>query len=370
MGQVHVGTEVPADTSRLQQLLAERQPLSDANPASPVRRTDWGYEQLPPEQSPSRFRHAGIGAGQGAIIAGQATQGDPWGTLAGTVIGALTGGISPDLIQAFTRRTELDRNAGELSTEQKLQLQNAQIGETVAQAEQRRMEPYLRAEELRAQNDRFEATEAGRMARAEASNKTRVQTAAEANKARQATLAETMRHNRAVEGRPTGTNERTVNGAIYAKDKDGVWRLAPGSPAPQPSVAQRRSTEKADDRTEKGRQAQSLYQKGSDYWDQAQQKREEARRLGAGPDGNPSRLAATRNEEAIRRLNREAEQLESKTREVQIRGDMLAAEAESGPASSGGGGRTLEGAVNAFRKKFNREPTAEETARMKKALGQ
>jgi hypothetical protein len=50
---------------------------------------------------------------------------------------------------------------------------------------------------------------------------------------------------------------------------------------------------------------------------------------------------------------------------------MLAAEAESASQSpTGSGGRTLDGAVQAFKAKYNREPTAEETARMKRALGQ
>lgn len=375
---VHMGTELPANASALQRLMAQRAALSQADPSSKVRRTDWGYEQLPPEQSPSRLRHAGMGAATGAMMAGQATKGDPWGTLAGAAVGALTGGISPQLLQAFQRRAELDQNAGELNTEQQLQLGSARIDETAAQAEQRRLEPYLRAQQLEQQQRNAEMAEEGRNQRNTASNKTRLEAAADANKLRQAQLEETqkrteetVRHNKVVESKPTSTNERVVNGAIYRKDDSGVWRRAPGSPAPLPSGTEVRISENTADRTAKGRQAAALYDKGKDYWDQAQQKRTEADRLGKGDDGNPSRIRATQNEVAIKRLLREAEGLENKTRDVQIQGDKLAAESESGPANKAStGGRTIEGAVDAFRKKVGREPTTEEIARMKRALGQ
>lgn len=334
-GSIHLGSAVRPNASRLEELMAERQALN-TDPGSRVRRTNWGYEQQPPEQSPSRLRHAGIGAGTGAIIAGQATHGDPWGTLAGTVVGALTGGVSPTLMQAFQRRQELDRNAGELSTEQQLQLGSARIDETTAQAEQRRLEPYLRAQQLEQQQRNAELMEQGRNDRATAANKTRVQTAAEANKLRQAQLeetqkrtAETVRHNKVVEGKPSGSNEKIVNGAIYRKDAEGVYRLAPGSPPPLPSGTEVRITENTAERAAKGKQAAALYQKGSDYWDQAKAKRAEADRLSKGDDGQPSRIRATQNEDAIKRLIREAEGLENKTREVQIQGDKLAAESEA-----------------------------------------
>lgn len=371
---IELGPHVGPNASRLERLLAERQALSTADPSSKVRRTDWGYEVGPPEQSPSRFRHAAMGAGTGAIIAGQATGGDPWGTLAGAVTGALTGGVSPALLQAFNRRAELDRNAGELSTEQKLQLQNAQMAETAAQAEQRRLEPYLKAEELRAQNERFEATERGRNERAAQSNRTRAQAAAEANRLRAEALEETKRHNRETERKP-GSKYRTVANTIFEVDDDGIWRVAPGAPPPfSPTDAARAEREgvRSTERMEKGRQAEALFRKGSEYWDQAKAKRAEADRLRLKPDGTPRQFISDTVDAQIRTLIREAESLEAKTREVQIRGDLLAAEAESGSAASTGG-RTLEGAIEAFRKdkKRNptgREPTAEEIERMRKAL--
>lgn len=368
---IHLGSPVAQNANNLQRLLAERDALSQADPASKVARRDWGYEIQPPERTPSRLRHAGLGAAQGAILAGQATGGDPWGTLAGTVVGALTGGVSPSLLQAFQRRQELDRNAGELGLEQKLQLQNAQIGETDAQAEQRRMQPLIEAEKLRRQEEQAVMLEEGRNRRTEATNKTRVQTATEANKARQAALEETRRHNRETERKP-GSKYRTVANTIFEVDDDGVWRVAPGAPPPfSPSDAARaeRQEVRSTERDEKARQAEALFKKGSEYWDQAKAKREEARKLGLGPDGNPSRVASTRNEDAINRLLREAANLEGQTRDVQIRGDILAAESESQPAA-GSSGRTLKGAKAAFRAKYNREPTAEETERMKRALGQ
>lgn len=366
---VHIGVDLPRNSSRLQQLMAERQALSTADPGSKVERRDWGYEELPPEQSPSRLRQLGIGAAQGAMIAGRG--GDPWGTLAGAAVGAITGGVSPQLMQAFMRRQELDRNAGELATEEQLRLREAQIGETMAQTEQRRLEPYLKAEELRAQNARFEATERGRNTRAAASNQTRMDAASKSNELRAKALEETQRHNKAIENRPP-SNTRTVANTIFERDADGVWRVAPGAPPPfTPADAARAEREgvRSEDRTEKGRQAEALFRKGSEYWDQAKAKREEARRLGLGPDGNPSRIAARTNEDTITRLTREAEKLEEKTRDVQVKGDMLAAESESGPKASNGG-RTIEGAVEAFRKAKGRAPTAEEVARMKKALEQ
>lgn len=363
---VHLGNAVPADASRLQQLMAEHATLSQADPSSAVKRTGWGYEIQPPEQSPSRVRQALTGALHGAAMAGAG--GDPWAALGGAATGAAAGGVSPALMQAFQRRLELDRSTGDLATEQKLQLGNAQIGETLAQAEQRRLEPFLKAEELRRQDERARATEEGRNRRNETTNRTRAQTAAEANRLRQAQLEETERHNRAVEARPPSNTDRTVNNAIYRRDADGVYRLAPGSPAPSPTAADDRRTERSADREAKGKQAAALYQKGAEYWDTAKAKRAEADRLGRGADGQPSRIAARANEAAIKALTNEAESLERQTREVQLRGDLLAAEAESGPAQPAAGGRSIQGAIEAFRTAKKREPTADEIRRMEEAL--
>lgn len=301
-------------------------------------------------------------------MAGQS--GDPWAALGGAATGAAAGGISPRLMQAFTRQQELDRLAGDISTELSLQGKQAQVEATIAQ-------PELRALQIQRQIDldaqRNEDRDASRALREKRDERAYTQ-AQQANELRARQFEETGRHNRAMENRPTGSqsNEHTVNGAIYRKDENGVYHLAPGSPPPAPrrDIPGEKEDERSRERYEKGQLARSLYDKGSAYWRQAQEKREAARKLGIGSDGQPSRIAATRNEDAIKQLIREAEGLEAKTREVQIEGDKAAAVADSGPQASrpDSGGRTIEGAIEAFKAAKKRAPTADEIARMRKAL--
>lgn len=361
-----MGVEVPTGASRLHDLLAQRQALSTADPGSKVRRTDWGYDIAPPEQSPSRFRHAGIGAAQGAIIAGQASQGDPWATLAGTAVGALTGGVSPALIQAFTRRQELDRSTGDLSTEQKLQLQNAQIGETMAQAEQRRLEPLLRAEELRNQNERFEATERGRNDRAALSNRTRVATAETSNKLRAAGLEETMRHNRAVEARPgTATEEITVGGRTFRVSANTAAR-----------ILEDRTTGRANKQSEARLESDLETEAANDHLAKRQAAEENASRLRAERDTLAKGAGARTNEPRIKELDRQIAQEEVEARYRQKEADESFARARKAQArsaaspSNSGESRTIEGAIEAFKKAKGRAPTEEEVSRMRRALGQ
>lgn len=343
-GSPHVGTPVAADASRLERLMAERATLGNASPSSKVSKTPWGIEVGPPESSPSRLKQALVGALQGAAMAG--SSGDPWQALGGAATGAVAGGINPRLVQAMTRQQETDRLTGQIEQEQGIAARNAAIYAQQAQ-------PELRALQIQRQIDEDAARQADRKARGEDRDadralrekeaNTRSEQAAAANKLRQQQLEETRRHNRETERKP-GSKYRTVANTIFEVDDDGVWRVAPGAPPPfSPSEAARTEREgvRADERREKGRQAEALYRKGAEYWDQAKAKREEARQLGLGADGQPSRVAGTRNKESIDRLLREAESLEGKTRDVQKEGDLKAAEAESGPdtqpASSGTG---------------------------------
>lgn len=379
-GSVHIGNQVPTDASNLQRLMAQHATLSQADPASKVNRTGWGYEVQPPEQSPSRLRHAGMGAATGAMLAGQATKGDPWGTLAGAAVGALTGGVSPALMQAFQRRQELDQSTGELATEQQLQLRNAQIGETLAQAEQRRMDPYLEAEKLRQQRENAEMLEGGRNRRAELgartrvetateANKTRAQAAAEANKLRRESLEERQRHNKVVENKPgTATEEITVAGRKFK---------VPAATAARILEARSTGTNKA--RVESGIEEELETEAANDHLTKRRQAEESASVLRAERDKLSTGVGARRNEARVKELDRQIADAEREASYRQREADdafqrARKAKAKGGgtqqPASSGGGGRTLEGAVEAFRKKLGREPTAEETERMRRALGQ
>lgn len=142
--EVHVGQRVPTGSSALEQKLARYNTLSGAGEDSKVKRTDWGYEEMPPALGgPSRKKQALVGLLQGLAQAGQATGGNPWGTLAGGLTGMAAGAISPRTMQAFTRQQELDKLQGEIGTEQKMEMGNAQISETLAQASQRRADAEM-----------------------------------------------------------------------------------------------------------------------------------------------------------------------------------------------------------------------------------
>jgi hypothetical protein len=306
-----MGVEVPRNSSRLQDLLARHTALSQADPGSPVRRRDWGYEELPPEQSPSRLRHAGTGAAHGAMIAGQATKGDPWGTLAGAAVGALTGGVSPALMQAFMRRQELDQSTGDLAAEQGLQLRNAQIGETVAQTEQRRLEPYLKAEELRAQNERFEATERGRSERATAAETGRSARAAETNAMRKRRLEEQERHNKAVENKPgSATEEITVAGRKF--------KVSPSTAA---RILEARSTGANKVRVESGIEADLETEAANDHLAKRKAAENSASTLRAERDQLTAGTNARRNEARVKELDRQIAQEETEARYRQKEAD-------------------------------------------------
>jgi len=365
---VQLGAAVPAGASNLQRLMAERTALANADPSSQVRRTSWGYEELPPEQSPSRGRQGLAGVLQGANIAAQASGGDPWATLAGAATGGVSGGVSPRLLQAFTRQQELDRNAGNLANEQAIALKGAQVGETFAQAEQRRLEPYLRAEELRAQNERFEATERGRNERAAASNRTRVQTATTANELRGKSLEETMRHNRAVENKPgTATEEITVAGRTFRVSANTAAR-----------ILEERSKASNKERTESQLEAELEDEAANDHLAKRKAAEERASVLRAERDKlSATKRAADTNKARITELDRQIaqEEVEARYRQKEaddsfVRARKARAKGTGGATQPAGVGRTIEGAVEAFKAAKGRMPTAEEIARMKRALGQ
>lgn len=364
---VRVGSQVQPGAGNLERLMAERQALATADPSSQVRRTGWGYEQQPPEQSPSRLKQALIGGLQGAAMAGRG--GNVWETLGGAATGAAAGGISPQLMQAFTRRQELDRNAADMAGEQALQLRHAQIGETVAQAEQRRVQPILELEKLRRAEEQADELEAGRNRRADQANRTRSQTAAETNRMRQERLAEQTRHNKAVEGKTAATEEITVAGRKFKVSPSTAARIleSRSTAANKPDKERVESQLEADLETEA---ANDHLTKRREAEESASALRKERDDLSASP------VAARRSEARIKELDRQIAQAEQEARYRQTEADNSFARARKAKAKGGAGsstakptsGRTIEGAVEAFRKKVGREPTDEEVERMRRAL--
>lgn len=327
-GPVHVGQQSGVGRSPLGRKLDEYRALSDADVGNKVKRTDWGYEEQPPgERTPSRTKQALMGALQGFILAGQQSKGDPWATLGGLGTGAAAGAVSPKLMQAYTRDQELDRLRGDITGDQKMELGNAQISETMAQADARRAEPYLRAAQLERQEANDQAAREERvLTRQQRDEDTRI---------RRERADEAIRHNKAMETRPTGADEREVNGAIYRKDANNVWRLAPGSPPPR-DMAREKRTEKDEENAAAEIEAGNLFAKGAEYWDQAQKKREQADKLPRTTPGYDQKVS---------QLLREAAGLESKTHEVQLKGDGLAAKAKAG-ATAAANTPTKGGAFN------------------------
>lgn len=323
---VRIGQQVQPDAGNLERLMAERQALSTADPASKVRRTDWGYEQQPPEQSPSRLKHALIGALQGAAMGGRG--GDPWAALGGAATGAAAGGISPNLMQAFLRRQEMDRNAADMAGEQALQLRHAQIGETVAQAEQRRIQPALEMEKLRRQEEQADELEAGRNRRADQANRTRSQTAAETNRMREERLKEQTRHNKAVEGKTAATEEITVAGRKFKV-----------SPATAARILESRSTaaNKPDkERTESALEADLETEAANDHLAKRQDAEKTASTLRAERDQlTSSPIAARRSEARIKELDRQIAQAEQEARYRQTEADNSFARARKAKAKAG-----------------------------------
>ena len=181
---VHLGSPVTPGMNRLGALIAEHDTLAnDPSGSNPVKRTPWGYEELPPEKSPSRWKQVGLGVLQGAL-AGVAQTGSLAGALGGAATGGVAGGVSPRLMQAFTRAQDIRRNQGEISNELELSKQQAQVGGLEAEADWQRARPGLEAAEIRRKLDAEEAAlkqrreeELGRNQRAEADRRNRIDVA-------------------------------------------------------------------------------------------------------------------------------------------------------------------------------------------------
>lgn len=181
---VHLGQQIRPGMNRLGKKMAELETLSDDPSGSyPVKRTSWGYEEEPPEKSPSRWKQVGLGLLQGAL-AGASQTGTLSGALGGAAVGGVSGGVSPRLMMAFTRAQDIRRAQGELSNEYDLARQQAQVGGLEAEAEYRRQQPDIEREKIQRQLDHDEAVmqqrrleERDRNERAEADRRNRIETA-------------------------------------------------------------------------------------------------------------------------------------------------------------------------------------------------
>lgn len=363
---VRVGTQVDPNASRLGRLMAERETLGGADVSSAVRTTPWGYEVQPPEQSPSRGKQALLGILHGANQAAQQTGGDPWAVLGGAATGGAAGGISPRLMQAFTRKQEMDRNTGDIVTEQAITARNANIAADLAQ-------PELAALRIQHQMDQAqmanEDRDADRAIRDRAAT-TRAAQAEEANRQRGARLEETMRHNKEIEKRTPATEEITVAGRKF--------KVSPNTAA---NILERRTTAAAKpDKAEKEREESSIeadleteaandhLAKRKEADDQASTLRKEREDLtkGVGLVKNKARIAEI--DRQIAQAEKEASYRQKEADDAFARARKAQSKATAKPTKATGGGRTIEGAIDAFKKAKDRAPTTDEIERMRAAL--
>lgn len=237
---VHLGTRVTPGMNRIGRKIAELEQLSKSDFEVPVKRTEWGYEEQPPEKSPSRWKQAGLGALQGALAGAERT-GTLAGALGGAGVGAASGGISPRLMMAFTRAQDIRRAQGELSNDLGLEQQRAQVGGLEASAEYQRQRPYLEAAEIQRKLEQEQAVleqrraeEQGRTARAEQERRNRIDVANIRSRGSNSSTAiadegdETVRQAEAAESElkaelddlrgPTLEGERSI------AQKDALWK--------------------------------------------------------------------------------------------------------------------------------------------------
>lgn len=359
-GEVRVGTPVDENTSRLGRLMAERSTLGSADVSSAVKSTPWGYEVQPPEQSPSRVKQALLGVLHGANQAAQATGGDPWATLGGAATGAAAGGISPRLMQALTRKQEMDRVTGDVVTEQTIQARNAAIAADIAQ-------PELRALQIQRQIDQDAAMNADRDAdraiRAQNAT-TRSQQAQTANELRGKTLEETMRHNKAMEGKTAATEEITVAGRKFKVSPNTAANILERRTAAitKPDKEREESSIEVDLETEAANDHLSKRKEADEQASTLRKEREDLTK-GVGLVKNKARIAEI--DRQIAQAEKEASYRQKEADDAFARARKAGAKAAAKPA---GGGRTIEGAVEAFKKAKGRAPTADEIERMKAAL--
>lgn len=322
-GIAHIGVASPAGRSPLGRKLDEYRARSEASPDSKVTETGWGYEEAPPSpHGPSRLKKALEGFLTMGAMAGAngPTEGAAGRFLGGGIAGGATGAVKSSLMQKFQRDTELGQLRDDIGGDQSIEMKNAQIADEASK-------PELNS--LRIQNTLNEALLRERDREADNTRADRLATATEGS------ATERARHNKVMENKPSGSGpkEHVIHGQIWRPDSEGVYRVVPGSPAADPSPTAIAQGEKAAARTAKSNQAKALFQKGSEYWNQAQARRKEADAIqnATNPNGTKKAFFSDAELAKIKALTREAEGLEAKTREVQLKGDGLAAEAESEP---------------------------------------
>lgn len=197
--------------SPLGKLLAERRALQNAPLSSNVIDEGNRFEITPPEQSPSRVRNAIAGALQGAALAGQANNGDPWATLGAAGTGAAAGAISPKLMQSFLRKQALDRQAGEIGQQMGIDAGVAKIQGTLADAAYTAIRPEIEMARIEQQ----EAESTARIGATDRATQQRGRAASTTAGIQNRTLEERARHNKAMEAKTVSTEEITVAGRTF-----------------------------------------------------------------------------------------------------------------------------------------------------------
>lgn len=205
-GTVDDSGNVRPGMNRLGILLAERRGLQHADPRQDVSVRPEGIWEGPPPNAGGHSRRNAVLMG---LLHGIAMT-DPRLGLAGQIggagAGAAAGAKNPRLVEAFTRRGELARNAGEVANEQELEMGTAKLAQTAAQTENLSQQPELQWYRLDEAHRRQAALEADR-----AADNARADRAAHRA---EGDSAERARHNKEMEARPTGgpTEEITING--------------------------------------------------------------------------------------------------------------------------------------------------------------
>lgn len=343
-----------AGMSRLGVLLQQRKALQDAPLGSRVNRTPTGWDYDPPEQSPNRWKKA-LGTGLQGVALAQPQ--NPWQALGAFGAGFGAGAVSPKLADQFTRHLDTEENARAVGQEAGIDLTTGRIADLMAQADYNQARPGIELTRIMQQQqeaaDRIAAQDRATAQRGSAATLAD-ERGREANRLRGE--ANEIRRNQPGRAKPT----RTIDGVLWEQSDGGDWVRARGGPTQTASSRQEGKDRERD--ADASREAQALYNKASDYWQQAQDKRAEAARLG----GSVTTRAA--NKDAIDRLIREAEGLETKTRTLQVDGDKLDAKSKTAGSSQAGGGVTEQQVRDAARQKGLDPNTAVQRARDKGIL--
>lgn len=371
-GNMRVGTPVPSTLSPLGKKMAEHSARSGAVLGSKVSRTPWGFEEAPPDASPSRARHAGMGALDMIALAG--ASGDPWMTAAAALTGAVTGGVSPRLVQKFQQQQELQRLEAEMAPLQKQDLLSAQIDETRAQAEQRRYEssqtPYTDPESGETYN--VPTKDVSRVRETYRTNKAWRDDNAADNKRQDARDAETRLHHRNMEGKTAATEEITVAGRKFKVSPSTAARIleARTNAANKPSGPDR-------DAAEAAIEAQLEDEAGTDHHNKRREADEQAAKLrndradyvANGPGTKTQKAAKVADyDRQIAEAERESAYRQKEGDDAFTRRNKARSKSSAAPTKAGKSGRTLQGAIDAYTKTNGRAPTAAQVANMKAAL--